>query len=65
MGLIGTMIQTHIGGKMSKNEIKKIQNKRLKKLVKYARRNSSYFKNLYSNINSDFSLEELPTTNKI
>ena len=33
MGLIGTMIQTHIGGKMSKNEIKKIQNKRLKKFI--------------------------------
>ena len=65
MGLIGTMIQTHNGGKMSQNEIKKIQYKRLKKLVKYAKNNSSYFKNLYSNINSDFSLEELPTTNKI
>ena len=48
MGLIGTMIQTHNGGNMSPNEIKKLQYKRLKKIVEYARQNSPYFKELYS-----------------
>ena len=65
MGLIGTMIQTYKGGNLSKNEIKQLQYKRLKKLVKYAKNNSSYFKKLYENIGNDFNLENLPPTNKV
>ena len=65
MGLIGTMIQTHKGCNMSPNEIKKLQYKRLKKLVEYARKNSPYFKELYKDVGDDFSLEDLPPTNKV
>ena len=65
MGLITTMIQTHRGDKLSPNEIKKLQHKRLKKLIKYARQNSQYFKELYEDIDSDFSLKDLPPTNKV
>ena len=65
MGLIGTMIQTHKCGNMSPNEIKKLQYKRLKKLVEYARQNSPYFKELYKDVGDDFSLENLPPTNKV
>ena len=65
MGLIGTMMQTHNGGNMSPNEIKKLQYKRLKKIVEYARQNSPYFKELYKDVGDDFSLEDLPPTNKV
>ena len=65
MGLIGTMIQTHNDGNMSPNEIKKLQYKRLKKIVEYARQNSPYFKELYKDVGDDFSLEDLPPTNKV
>lgn len=42
-----------------------IQNKRLHELVEYAKLNSPYFKELYSNIKPNFHLSELPVTNKI
>ena len=65
MGLINAMIKTYKGNNLSQEKIKKLQNKRLKKLVKYAKNNSPYFKDLYATIGEDFSLEDLPTTNKI
>ncbi len=65
MGLIDTMIQTHKGDMMSPNEIKKLQYKRLKKLVQYARKNSPFFKELYKDVGDDFRLEDLPPTNKV
>lgn len=65
MGLIGTMIQTHMGGRKSSENVRKLQGKRLKKLVNYARKNSPYFKELYKNVGDDFKLEDLPPTNKV
>ena len=65
MSLIGAMIKTYKGNSLSQEGIKKLQHQRLKELVEYARNNSPYFKDLYANIVADFSLEKLPTTNKI
>lgn len=65
MSLISTMIETYKANNLNEKEIKKIQQKRLKKLVKYAKNNSEYFKELYKDVKDDFSLEDLPTTNKI
>ncbi|MBP5600062.1 MAG: phenylacetate--CoA ligase family protein [Lachnospiraceae bacterium] len=65
MGLIGTMIETHMGGRKSSENIRKLQGKKLKKLVNYARKNSPYFKELYKNVGDDFKLEDLPPTNKV
>lgn len=65
MSLLSAMIKTYKGNNLSQEEIKKLQYKRLKQLVEYARNNSPYFKELYAEIGDDFSLEELPTTNKI
>lgn len=65
MSLISAIIKTYKGNNFKQDEIKKIQNKRLKKLVEYARNNSPYFNKLYTNVNEDFKLQELPTTNKI
>ena len=65
MGLIGTMIETHMSGRKSSENIRKLQGKKLKKLVNYARKNSPYFKELYKNVGDDFKLEDLPPTNKV
>ena len=52
------------GTKMSREERLKKQKERLVELVTYARENSPYFKELYKDIPEDFSLEDLPETNK-
>lgn len=65
MSLISAMIKTYKANNLSQEAIKKLQHKRLKQLVEYARSNSPYFKDLYAKIGDDFSLEELPPTNKI
>lgn len=65
MGLINAMVTTYQGNHFSRDKLRKVQNKRLKKIVKYAKNNSIYFKKLYENIGEDFSLEQLPPTNKI
>lgn len=65
MSLISVMIKTYKGNNLSREKIKKIQGKRLKKLVDYTRNNSLYFNELYAGIENKFCLEELPVTNKI
>lgn len=65
MNLISAMLKIYKGNNLSSKQIKKLQDKRLKKLVNYARNNSLYFKNLYNSIGDNFSLEELSVTNKI
>ena len=50
MSLISAMLKTYKGSNLGRAEIMRLQNKRLKKLVKYARNNSLYFKELYKDI---------------
>lgn len=65
MSLISAMIKTYKGNNLEQGQVEKLQNKRLKELVKYARNNSPYFNKLYDNLNEDYKLQDLPTTNKI
>ena len=65
MSLLGAMIKTYKGNHLNQAKIKKLQAKRLKALVKYARNHSPYFQNLYAKIGDDFTLADLPPTNKI
>jgi len=65
MNLISAMIKTYKGNHLSQEQIKKLQYKRLRQLVMYAKNNSPYFKDLYANISDNFSLNELPPTNKV
>jgi len=65
MSLISALIKTYKGNKLSRNKLEKLQNKRLQKLVKFARNNSPYFKNLYARVDEKFKLQDLPVTNKI
>lgn len=53
------------GEKLLPEEKKAIVNERLKMLVSYAKKNSAYFRKLYSDIDEDnFSLEDLPPVTK-
>lgn len=52
------------GEKISREERLSLQKQRLKELVEYVRRNSPYFKELYKDLPDDFTLEDLPSTDK-
>ena len=65
MSLISAMIKTYKANNMDQDKIKKLQEKRLREIVKYARQNSPYFKELYKGIGDKFCLEDLPVTNKV
>jgi len=49
---------------LSREDVSKIQKERLKELVRFARENSPYYKNLYKDLGSDPDLSELPVTTK-
>ena len=65
MNLLNAMIKTYIGNNLDRDKIIKLQNKRLKKLVVYAKKNSIYFNDLYQDIDYNFELKDLPITNKV
>ena len=65
MSLIRAMIKTYKANNLKRKDIEKLQEKRLKKLVEYAKANSPYFKELYAQIGKEFKLQDLPATNKI
>lgn len=65
MSLLSAMLKTYRANNLSREKIQKLQHKRLKKLVKYAKIHSPYFQDLYADIGDSFTLSELPATNKI
>ena len=64
MGLLDKMIKTYRGDQRSREKIAAVQRKRLLSLVKYARDNSPFYRNLYAEIGDDFSLTDLPPVSK-
>ncbi len=64
MGLILAMVKTLRGSSLSREKLEKLQNRRLKKLVRYARKHSPYYRSLFSGIGNGFRLEDLPPTTK-
>ena len=52
------------GAKMTTDERLKVQQKRLRELVAYAKDNSPYFARLYADVPEDFTLTDLPVTQK-
>ncbi len=64
MSLLGKMLVTRKGNRLSREKIEKIQKKRLKKLVKTAKEKSPFYKKLYANIGEDFTLKNLPPVSK-
>lgn len=64
MSLIKTMLKTYKNNKLNQEDIKKLQQKKLKELVNYAKTNSKYYQELYKDLKYNFKLEDIPTTNK-
>ncbi len=63
--LLKSMISTRQAESMSIENRNSLCDKRLRKLVRYAKTNSPYYRELYKDIYRDFDLEDLPTTNKL
>lgn len=42
-----------------------VQKERLNKIVMWAKENSPFYRQLYKDINSDFTLKDLPPVNKV
>ena len=64
MSLLGTMIKTSPGDRWPREKIAAVQRKRLRSLVKHARENCPFYRELYAGIGEDFSLEDLPPVSK-
>ena len=64
MSLLSKMATTRGGDKRSREKNLKLQEKRLKELVDYARKNSPFYKSLYAGIGEEFNLQELPLVTK-
>ena len=64
LGLIGKMIKTYGGDRRPREKIAAVQKKRLASLVKFARENSPFYRDLYAGIGDDFSLADLPPVSK-
>lgn len=60
MSLISKMITTRGGDKRPREKNLKLQEKRLRKLVDYARKYSPFYRSLYSGIGEEYKLTDLP-----
>ena len=63
-GIIKAMMLCKKYEKMSQEQRDKLRIQRLHRLVKYARENSPYYSQLYSDLPADFTLQDLPATDK-
>ena len=64
MGLLVKMIKTHNGERRSREKIAAVQKRRLASLVRTAKENSPFYRDLYADIGDDFSLHDLPPVSK-
>lgn len=64
IGLLKALALTRRADKMSSQERLALQQRRLRELIAYVRKNSPYFARLYQGIDDDCPLSEYPTTNK-
>ena len=64
MSLIREMIKTWQANTLSREKLAHLQQRRLRRLVRYAKKNSPYYESLYKDIGEDFRLEDLPPVSK-
>lgn len=64
IGLFHAMYLTKKADKLSKEQREKLQRKRLRELISYAKTNSPYYAELYQGFDEDTPLVNLPTTGK-
>ena len=64
MSLVRAMIQTYRGNGYSRGKLEKVQQSRLKELVRFAKKNSPFYEERYQNTGEEFCLEDLPPVSK-
>ena len=64
MSLLSAMAKTYGKDRVSREKLKKIQRKRLRALVDYARKHSPFYGELYAGLGKDWILEDLPPVTK-
>ena len=64
IGMLKAIRLTSAYRKLSLDEREALRQERLKALVNYAKSKSPYFKNLYGDLKEDFTIQDLPVTNK-
>ena len=64
MSLLTAMLKTGLAGHMDRGALQRLQRKRLKKLLRYARANSPFYRERYAALGEDPRLEELPPVSK-
>ena len=64
MSLIGAMLATKRAEGLSREKLRELQQRRLRKLVSFARARSPYYRALFAGAGEDFSLADLPVTTK-
>ena len=64
MSLMTAMFSTWKNGRLSREKLAALQENRLRKLVRFARENSPYYRKLFAGVPEDFALSALPPTSK-
>ena len=64
MGLLQAMVKTYCGNHLSRERLEQLQRRRLRELVRFAKENSPYYRDLFASVGNEFRLEDLPATNK-
>ncbi len=64
MSLLSAMIRTYGGEYRNAEKQAAIQQKRLRELVSYARKNSPFYRELYADTGDDYALSDLPPVSK-
>ena len=66
LGLVNTLLSTRQSEKLQRSEYIALQNRRMEKLVHYAKSHSCYYNKLYSHLSGEpFPITNLPPTNKV
>jgi len=65
IGMLKGMLLCSRYTKMHEAQREAIRNERLKAIVRHAKENSPYYRQLYKDVQEDFSLSELPPVNKM
>ena len=64
MGLLQAMVKTCRADHLSRGQLEHLQQRRLNALVRYAKENSQYYRELFAEVGEEFRLEDLPATSK-
>ena len=64
MGLLQAMVKTCRADHLSRGQLEHLQQRRLNALVRFAKENSPYYRELFAEVGEEFRLEDLPPTSK-